>query len=343
MATFHAPVVCTTAMFSCDYLSHHLLTPWFATFGFGGSNIFVRNRIWGFKLRGCNLRPVSDAFKLSNFVDKRALHCNSRMASDNNGSTAEGFSENDEDYINSSVLEAVEVKTGFGGFLIKMREGHYVKCVHNNPEGGRLPDYAAQPAIVLKMEDGSNLLLPIIVLELPCIMLMEAIRNVHVVRPTVYHVLKDMIELMGFKVKLVRVTKRVHEAYYAQLYLSKQVGDETQHISLDLRPSDAINIAIRCQAPIQVHRHLAYGDGVKIVSDPPRKPSKSQQFSAGEIWQASVGTIVTELDRPNSCDAAEEFVLVRSMIVAAVEERYIDAARLRDELRELRAKRNTHS
>lgn len=60
---------------------------------------------------------------------------------------------------------AVEVKSGSEGFLIKMRDGRFVKCVHNNPEGGHLPDYAPQPAIVLKMEDGSDLLLPIIVCE----------------------------------------------------------------------------------------------------------------------------------------------------------------------------------
>jgi len=58
---------------------------------------------------------------------------------------------------------AVEVKSGSDGFLIKMRDGRNLRCVHNNPQGGNLPDYAPHPAIVLKMEDGSDLLLPIIV------------------------------------------------------------------------------------------------------------------------------------------------------------------------------------
>lgn len=47
--------------------------------------------------------------------------------------------------------------------MIKMRDGRHLRCVHNNPHGGSLPDYAPHPAIVLKMEDGSDLLLPIIV------------------------------------------------------------------------------------------------------------------------------------------------------------------------------------
>lgn len=58
---------------------------------------------------------------------------------------------------------SVEVRSGSDGFMIKMRDGRYLRCVHNNPQGGRLPDYAPHPAIVLKMEDGSDLLLPIIV------------------------------------------------------------------------------------------------------------------------------------------------------------------------------------
>ncbi|CAN6446572.1 unnamed protein product [Victoria cruziana] len=129
-----------------------------------------------------------------------------------------------------------------------MRDGRYVRCEHNNPHGGPLPDYAPHPAIVLKMEDGSGLLLPIIVMEMPSVLLMAAVRNVQIARPTLYQILKEMISKMGYEVKLVRVTKRVHEAYFAQLLLEK-VGDNTERFCFDLRPSDAINIAVRCQVP----------------------------------------------------------------------------------------------
>ena len=61
------------------------------------------------------------------------------------------------------LFHLVEVKSGADGFVIKMRDGRHLRCVHNNPQGGHLPDYAPHPAIVLKMEDGTGLLLPIIV------------------------------------------------------------------------------------------------------------------------------------------------------------------------------------
>ncbi|KAI3892545.1 hypothetical protein MKX03_021186 [Papaver bracteatum] len=105
--------------------------------------------------------------------------------------------------------------------MIKMRDGRNMRCVYNNPQGGHLPDYAPHPAIVLKMEDRSDLLLPIIVLEMPSMLLMDAVRNVQIARPNLYQIIKEMIDKMGYVVKLVRVTKRVHEAYFAQLYLVK--------------------------------------------------------------------------------------------------------------------------
>lgn len=334
MASLQGPVMCAAPMQNSMTTNREAIASR-GLFSIRGAANSCKSKIWGDKLRGLISGSAACGFKPTRRSESPTFRGSSSASSGNNGSTAEGFSEKDEDYVNSSVLEAVEVKSGSEGFLIKMRDGRYVKCIHNNPEGGHLPDYAPQPAIVLKMEDGSNLLLPIIVLELPCTMLMEAVRNVQVARPTIYQVLKDMIELMGFKVKLVRVTRRVHEAYFAQLYLSKQVGEDTQEVSLDLRPSDAINIAARCQVPIQVNRHLAYGDGVKIVSDPAGLPSRLQR--SGGV------SVSTELDRPQTetCIEAEEFVLVRSMLMAAAEERYDDAARLRDELRELRSqKRN---
>ncbi|XP_068313781.1 bifunctional nuclease 1-like [Pyrus communis] len=259
------------------------------------------------------------------------VHCTFSSSSDGNGSMAENFNENDEDYVNSSVLEAVEVKSGIDGFMIKMRDGRHMRCVHNNPQGGHLPDYAPHPAIVLKMEDGTGLLLPIIVLEMPSVLLMAAIRNVPIARPTMYQVVKEMIDKMGYEVRLVRVTKRVHEAYFAQLYLRK-AGSETECVSFDLRPSDAINIAVRCKVPIQVNKYLAYSDGMKVI--------ESGKFSTQ--GPASDGLLFTQLDRPNGqpCVETKEFNLVRNMLIAAVEERYRDAAQWRDKLLQLRARKN---
>ncbi|KAJ8539570.1 hypothetical protein K7X08_013822 [Anisodus acutangulus] len=237
-------------------------------------------------------------------------------SSNDNGSMAENFSESEADYVNSSVVEAVEVRSGKDGFMIKMRDGRHVKCVHNDPQGAHLPDYAPHPAMVLRMEDGTGLLLPIIVLEMPNVLLMAAVRNVQLARPTVYQVLKDMVEKMGYAVKLVRVTKRVDEAYLSKLYLTK-LDNDAESISFDLSPSDAINIAVKCKVPVQVNKNLAYSDGMRIVESANPSPCTATSDSL----------LFSGLDKTTGQPYIDEkeFILVRNMLVAAVEERYRDA------------------
>lgn len=285
----------------------------------GSKNVFLRSTNAGIFTCPLHVRRIV------------TIRCTFSSSSNGSGSRAENFGENDEDYVNSSVTEAVEVESGSDGFTIKMSDGRLLKCVHNSPQGSNLPDYTPHSAIVLKMEDGTDLLLPILVLETPSVLLMAAICNVHIARPTVYQVTKEMIEKMGYAVKLVRITKRVHEAYFAEIYLTK-IGEENDCISLDLRPSDAINIAVRCKASIQVNRNLAHSDGMRVV--------ESSKVSA--LGPASDGLLFTELDRPSGklCIEATEFNLLRNMLDAAGQERYQDAAQWRNKLMQLRAKRN---
>ncbi|TVU06472.1 hypothetical protein EJB05_49689 [Eragrostis curvula] len=222
--------------------------------------------------------------------------CSFSSSSDGNGYTAGKFNESDEDYVNTTVLEAVEVKSGSEGYIIKMRDGKNLRCVHNNSQGRNIPESAPQPAIVLRIEDGSETLLPIIA------------------RPTIYQVVKQMIDKMGYEKPPV-----------------PQIDDPKESITFDLRPSDAINIAVRCKVPIQVHRSLAYSDGIRPV-----EPAR-MAVAAG----LSEGLLFTELDRPDGqpCVEAQEFGLVRNMLIAAVEERYKDAASWKDKLMQLRSKR----
>lgn len=285
----------------------------------------ARNALLRTTILGGATRCTPSAMKP--ITSRSSTRRNSSM-SFNNGSMAENFSENDEDYADSSIVEALEVKSGPDGFVIKMRDGNVLKCVHNKSDGGKLPVYAPQPAIVLQLNDGSNLLLPIIVLELPSVMLLEAVRNVQIARPTVYQVMSKMLEVSGYRAKVVRVTKRVNEAYFARIYLVKDGDDTAAPVSLDVRPSDAINLAVRCKIPIQVNKDLAVGDGVRIVSETEKLPSTILRN----------GQIITDMDQPlpGDCEDAREFIIIRDMYIAAVEERFIDAAKLRDELQQLR-------
>lgn len=79
---------------------------------------------------------------------------------------------------------------------------------------------------------------------------------------------------------------------------------------------------------MQVNKDLAVGDGVRIVSETEKLPSTILRN----------GQIITDMDQPlpGDCEDAREFIIIRDMYIAAVEERFIDAAKLRDELQQLR-------
>ncbi|KAF7091782.1 hypothetical protein CFC21_094338 [Triticum aestivum] len=258
--------------------------------------------------------------------------CSYGSSSDGNGAPPANFDASGEEFVDSSVMEAVELRCVSDGFVIRMRDGRNLRCVQNNPRVLRLRDSTPHHAIVLKMEDGSDLLLPIIVMETPSIMLLAALRNIRIPRPTIYNVVKEMTEMMGYTVRLVRITEMVHDAYYSRLYLAK-IGNEEETISFDLKPSDAINIAFRCKVPIQVNKRIAYNNGLKVIQP---KPTGSY-VNSDQIQY-------TRLDKPGDqpCFEAQEFDLVRGMLIAAVEERYKDAAQYRDRLLMFRAnKKNT--
>lgn len=261
-----------------------------------------------------------------------AVCCIFSSSSDGNGSLAGNFDENDEEFVNSTVIEAVEARSESDGLVIKMHDGRCLRCVHNNPQTGNLAYYPPHPAIVLKMEDGSDTLLPLLVVEMSSVLLIAAICRIQLVRPTMYEVVQELIEKMGYTAHLVRITKRVKETYFAKLYLMK-VGSKNETISFDIRPSDAINMAVRCKVPIQVNKDLALRDGMKIA-EPTKLAVKTVPSHAA---------LFTELDRPDGqpCNEAIEFDLVRNMLIAAVEERYKDAARWRNKLFLHRSKRKS--
>ncbi|KAL1811566.1 hypothetical protein ACET3Z_021631 [Daucus carota] len=285
------------------------------------------SRFWGVKGLTCRKTNVGNRLKLHTV---KVVMCSFSSSSDGNGSMAENSNENAE-YVNCTVTDAVEVKGSPDGFMIKMSNGQQLRCAHNNDETKTPTNFSPHPAIVLKMEDGTGLLLPVIVLEMQSALLMVALKDVKVARPTMYEVVMQMIERMGYTPKIVRITERVNEAYFSQLYLTK-LGDETQNISVDLRPSDALNIAVRCKVPIQVNKNLVYRDGMRVI--------ETTSIFHGPLSDGIVSTeLDPKLDRPSGqpCLETEEFNLLRNMWVAAAEERYDDAAEWREKLSEFRS------
>ncbi|XP_017978206.1 PREDICTED: bifunctional nuclease 2 isoform X2 [Theobroma cacao] len=102
------------------------------------------------------------------------------------------------------------------------------------------------PTIFLKISCDGDFLLPIVVGEFAIEKLIAAFwGDDDGDCPDQFQLVKNVVENLGYEVKMVRITERVVNTYFAKLYFGKP--GENGVISVDARPSDAINVANRCK------------------------------------------------------------------------------------------------
>jgi bifunctional DNase/RNase len=243
------------------------------------------------------------------------------------------------EYVEAQVMDAVSMVPLHGKLLMTLANGREQEVDHINPSKGRLLYKASTPTMFLKVMDGSDLMLPIVVGEVAMTMLMRALHDEeHFGRPSCYHLMKEMVGALKYEARMVRITERVVDTYYARIFLGKKGEEEEEEeeealLSIDARPSDAINFAVRCKVPIFINRRIITADAVRpVLEESGNGAAVSKSFklrgSGTSFWEAAA----SEADS----FAADEAALVINMLVAATEERYADAAHWRDELSRLR-------
>jgi hypothetical protein len=102
-----------------------------------------------------------------------------------------------------------------------------------------------QPIVLLKTADG-NKFLPIWIGHPEAAAILMKLQSQAPPRPMTHDLLSDMLEQLGAQVVRITVTELRENTFYAQITVA-QNGNE---IEVDSRPSDAIALAIRAEAPI---------------------------------------------------------------------------------------------
>jgi bifunctional DNase/RNase len=102
-----------------------------------------------------------------------------------------------------------------------------------------------QPIVLLKTADG-NKFLPIWIGHPEAAAILMKLQSQAPPRPMTHDLLSDMLEQLGAHVVRITVTELRENTFYAQITVT-QDGTE---IEVDSRPSDAIALAIRSEAPI---------------------------------------------------------------------------------------------
>lgn len=139
-------------------------------------------------------------------------------------------------------------------------------------------------------------------------------------RPITHDLFRNVLEDLGCEVTQVQITELRDGTFYARLFI-RQASGEIRDV--DARPSDAIGIALRYQAPIYVHEAVMAEAGITV---------KQMQLSGMNDW----GGGEEEQAEPAPPHQTPEERLSADLKRAVAEERYEDAARIRDQLQGLR-------
>ena len=107
------------------------------------------------------------------------------------------------------------------------------------------------PIMILKDQEGDKTV-PIWIGLLEATAIASELENVKFSRPMTHDLMKNLMDQMGVKLAKIEICDLRDNTFFAQLYLILQ-GKE---FSMDARPSDAIALALRTQAPIYVDEQV---------------------------------------------------------------------------------------
>lgn len=105
------------------------------------------------------------------------------------------------------------------------------------------------PIIILK-DTGSQLFLPIWIGISEAKAIASRIEGVEPPRPMTHDLLKSLVDTLGARVEKIVISDLRENTFFALIHLLR--GEEA--LAIDARPSDAIALALRTEAPIFVRR-----------------------------------------------------------------------------------------
>lgn len=145
-------------------------------------------------------------------------------------------------------------------------------------------DSTNQSYVLVLQEKGGTRLLPIWIGQAEAHSIVVHIHGVKHERPFTHDLCKTLIQSMGGKVRRVQITRVENSTYYGELHIER--GGAV--VQVDSRPSDAIAIAIRVDAPIFAAESLLVEPGEEEDSTSeeiglPSQPAESTELSAEQL------------------------------------------------------------
>lgn len=183
------------------------------------------------------------------------------------------------------------------------------------------PSSGGAYALVLNdVESGRRL--PIIIGTFEAQAIALELEHIRPPRPMTHDLIRNVIQQFNSQVKEVIISDLKEGTFFAKIIVQHDVTE----IEIDARPSDAIAIAIRFDAPIYVIEKILQEAGIVAESEIIPKETATPEVS------------YSELSVPNTPSSYEERleILHKSLSKAITDEDYEKAARLRDEINKLK-------
>ena len=131
------------------------------------------------------------------------------------------------------------------------------------------------PIVILKEVDGERTL-PIWIGLLEATAIASELEGIKFSRPMTHDLLRDIMDMIDVKVNKIEVCDLKNNTYYALIYLNHK-GTE---LSIDARPSDALALSLRMDAPIFVAEEV-----IKKSAQIDLKAEPEDKSEQGKKWQ----------------------------------------------------------
>ena len=130
-----------------------------------------------------------------------------------------------------------------------------------------------QPIVLLKEADGDRYL-PIWIGAVEATAIAFALQGIQTPRPMTHDLMRDLLNDAGVAVERIVINELVDQTFFALIRMAS--NGETKEVSS--RPSDAIALAVRINAPIFAAEEVLEQAGIELKDDEETEVEKFREF-----------------------------------------------------------------
>jgi uncharacterized protein len=130
-----------------------------------------------------------------------------------------------------------------------------------------------QPIVLLKESDGERYL-PIWIGAVEATAIAFALQGIETPRPMTHDLMRDMLGEVQVSVERVLISELVDQTFYALIRMSS----DGKTVEVSSRPSDAIALAVRINAPIYAAEEVLDQAGIELRDEEETEVEKFREF-----------------------------------------------------------------